>query len=96
MITGKSIGNGRCVKTVRIWSFSAPHFPTFGLNMEWYGVYLGIQSEYVKLRTRKTPNTDIFDGVRIFKTMYPFSAWCQLKGSYSDKVTHSGSLKIFF
>ena len=80
MIIDKSIGNGRCVKTVRIRSFSAPHFPAFGLNMERYGVYLGIQSEYVKIRTRKTPNTDIFDGVSIFKTMYPFSARCQLKG----------------
>ena len=54
MIIGKSIGNGRCVKTIRIWSFSAPHFFAFGLNMERYGVYLGIQSEYVKIRTRKT------------------------------------------
>ena len=80
MIIDKSIGNGRCVKTVRIWIFYAPHFPAFGLNMERYGVYLGIQSEYVKIRTRKTPNTDIFDGVSIFKTMYPFSARCQRKG----------------
>ena len=42
-----------CVKSVRIRSFSRPYFPAFGLNTE-------IQSECGKIRTRKTPNTDIF------------------------------------
>ena len=41
-----------CVKSVRIRSFAAPHFPAFGL------VSLRIQSECGKIRTRKTPNTD--------------------------------------
>ena len=27
-----------CVKSVRIWSFSGPYFPAFGLNTERYGV----------------------------------------------------------
>ena len=27
-----------CVKSVRIWNYSGPYFPTFGLNMEKYGV----------------------------------------------------------
>ena len=38
--------------------FSGPYFPAFGLNKERYGVSLRIQSEYGKIRTRRTPNTD--------------------------------------
>ena len=44
------------VKIVRIQSYSNPHFPTFGLNLERYLVYLRIQSECGKMRTRMTPN----------------------------------------
>ena len=40
-----------CVKSVRIRSYSVPHFPAFGLR---------IQSECGKIQTRKTPNTNIF------------------------------------
>ena len=29
-----------CVKSVRIWNYSSPHFPTFGLNTERYFVSL--------------------------------------------------------
>ena len=47
-----------CVKSVRIWSFSGPYFSAFGLT-----VSLRIQSEYGKVRTRKTPNTDTFHAV---------------------------------
>ena len=49
-----------CVKNVRIWSYSGPHFPAFGLNTERYSVSLRIQSECGKIRTRITPNTDTF------------------------------------
>ena len=59
-----------CVKSVRIWSFSGPHFPAFGLNTERtkyeemrYFVSLRIQSECGKTRTRRTPNTDTFYAV---------------------------------
>ena len=38
--------------------FSGPYFPAFGLNEERDGVSLHIQSEWWKIRTRKTPNTD--------------------------------------
>ena len=31
-----SISDVNCVKFVPIWSFSGPHFPTFGLNTEIY------------------------------------------------------------
>ena len=33
--------------------FSGPYFPAFGLNTERYGVFLRIQSEYGKIRTRR-------------------------------------------
>ena len=52
-----------CVKSVRIRSYFGPHFPTFGLNKERYGVSLHIQSECGKMRTRITPNTDTFHAV---------------------------------
>ena len=45
-----------CVKSVRIGRFYCPYFSTFGLNPERYSVFLGIQSECGKIRTRKTPN----------------------------------------
>ena len=53
-----------CVKSVCIRSYSGPHFPTFGMNTERYGVSLRIQSEYGKMRTRMTPNMDIFYAVK--------------------------------
>ena len=40
----------RCLKSVRIRSFFGPHFSTFGLNTEKYGVSLRIQSECRKIR----------------------------------------------
>ena len=49
-----------CVKTIRIWSYSGPQFPAFGLKMEKCRVSLRIQSECGKMWTRKTPNTDTF------------------------------------
>ena len=54
------IPNTHCVKSVRIWSYSGLHFPTFGLNTERYGVSHRIQSECGKMWTRITPNTDTF------------------------------------
>ena len=42
-----------CEKSARIWSFSGPYFPTFGLNTERYFVSLRIQSKCGKtLRIR--------------------------------------------
>ena len=52
-----------CVKSVRIWSLSGPYFPAFRLNTERYSVFLCIQSEVGKTRTRKYPNTDTFQAV---------------------------------
>ena len=53
----------QCVKSLRIRSYSDPHFPAFGLNTERYGVSLRIQPECRKMRTRITPNTDTFHAV---------------------------------
>ena len=52
------------LKSIRIWSYSGPQFPAFGLNTERYGVFPRIQSEWEKMRTRITLNTDIFHKVR--------------------------------
>ena len=49
--------------SVRIWSYSGPDFPAFGLNKERYSVSLRIQSDCGKIRTIIYPNTDIFYAV---------------------------------
>ena len=49
-----------CVKSVRIWTFSGPYFPAFGLNTERYEVSFRIQSKCGKMRAKKTPNMDTF------------------------------------
>ena len=56
-----------CLKNVRIWSYSGPYFPAFGLNTERYGVFLLIQSQCEKIRTRITLNRDTFHAVNIYK-----------------------------
>ena len=48
-----------CVERARLWSFSGPYFPVFGLNTD-TGLYM---PEYGKKRTEKTPNTEIFHAV---------------------------------
>ena len=54
-----------CVKSVRIRSYSGPHFPAFGLNMERYSISLRVQSECGKMRTKIIPNTDTFCAVTL-------------------------------
>ena len=49
-----------CVKSVRIRSYSGPHFPAFGLNTERYVASLRIQAECGKMRTRTTTNAGTF------------------------------------
>ena len=48
-IYAHAIVNIHCLKSVRIRSYSGPHFPAFGLNTERYGVSLRIQSECWKI-----------------------------------------------
>ena len=54
-----------CVKSVRIKSYSGPHFLAFGLNTKRYTVSLRIQFQCGKIRTRITPNTDTFYAVKV-------------------------------
>ena len=49
-----------CMKSVPTRRFSGLHFPAFRLNTDIYSVSLRIQSEYAKIRTRKTPNANNF------------------------------------
>ena len=44
----------------RFGGFSGPYFPVFGVNTEIYRVTTRINSEYSKIRTRKTPKLDFF------------------------------------
>ena len=52
-----------CVKNVRNQCYSGPYFAAFGLNTERYLESFRIQSKCGKIRTRITPNTDIFCAV---------------------------------
>ena len=53
------------MKSVRVWNFSGPFFPLFGLNTEIYGVNHRIQFECREIRSTKIPNTDIFHLVEL-------------------------------
>ena len=53
-----------CVKSVRIRSYSGPHFPTLGLYTERHGISLRTQSKWGKMRTRIIPNMDTFHAVQ--------------------------------
>ena len=82
------------VKGVRIRSFSGPYFPAFGLNTERYSVSFRIQSEYRKIRTRITPNTDTFYAVLISIIWYLFhSFW--IKASDIFLFTACNFLEFF-
>ena len=62
----KQISHVHSVKSVRIRSYSGLYFPAFGLNMKRYGVFLRIQYECGKIRTRITLNMDTFHAVNVF------------------------------
>ena len=61
----KCVKSKHYVKSVRIRSVSGRHFLAFGLNTEVYSVNLRIQSEYGKMQTRKTPNTESYHAVKV-------------------------------
>ena len=63
----KVVTETHCVKIVNIWSFSGLYFPAFGLNAKRYGLFLRIESECGKMRTRITPNTKNFHAVTTSK-----------------------------
>ena len=80
-----------CKESARIRSFSGPYFPTFGLNTVIYGVSFRIQSEFGKIRTRKTLNTDTFHAVKFDSTLLwlPDFSWCVSKFLRKTNFIHS-------
>ena len=62
--------NKYCVKSVCIWSFSGPYFPT----SPYFSVSRRIQSEFGKIQTRKTRNTDTFYAVK-FRNHFRILPW---------------------
>ena len=89
-------GNSRiayCVKSVRIRSYSGPHFPTFGLNTKKNTSSLRIQSEYGKKWTRITPNTKAFYAVSFVQFQ-----WCTFNSNAGEtkKVTDSTFISVIF
>ena len=58
------------IKSVYIRGFSGLYFPSFGLNTEICSVNLSFQSKYVKMRPRKTLNSDTFNSVYQFMQMW--------------------------
>ena len=58
--------NAQCVKTVRIGSYSGPHFSRIFPNPDWISPYsVRMQKNARKMRTRITPNTDTFYAVEV-------------------------------
>ena len=96
------------VKSVRFWSFSGPYFLAFGLNTEIifflsgkknteiYSVNLHIQSEYEKIRTRKTPNTDIFYEVKFFDIFMKMSLILMVNHALSLQTTEFSYHKLAY
>ena len=66
-----NIDKTSCVKSVRIRSYSGPHFLAFELNTVRQGVSLRIQTKCGRMWTRITPNRDTFYAVNV-ATIFPF------------------------
>ena len=65
-----TVKNAHCLKGVRIWSYSGPHFSSFSRFRTEYREILSLYSVRMrenagKIRTRITPNTDTFYAVTI-------------------------------
>ena len=84
------------VKRVRIRSYSALHFPAFGLNTERYSLH--IQSKCGDMRTRITSNTDtLYEVYNFVITKFPRSKLfvnITLLTCF-DTETHSKILQFF-
>ena len=75
-----------CLKNVRIWSYSVPHFPPFGLYTERYSVSLRIKPECRKMRTGITTNTGTFYAVQNSTWEYVFKiTWNAVKMTSKSK-----------
>ena len=75
------------LKSVRIWSFSEPYFPAFGVNTERHGVSLRIQSGCGKIQTRKTSNTDTFHALEL--SIKVSRGVAETPGNINDKLGNS-------
>ena len=68
-----------CVKSVRIWSYSVPHFPAFGLNTEryWteYREILCISPYSVQMRENTDQNNSKYEHI--------YAVVCKSKDSFS-------------
>ena len=78
----------RCVKSVRIRSYSGPYFPAFELKTERYSVFLRIQSECGEMRTRITPNTDIFHAVIYLRNSFSLRDLVGINFSQSNNIVY--------
>ena len=83
------------VKSVLIQSYSVPYFAAFGRNTERYGVYLRIQFECEKIRTRITPNTDTFNAEKMVLILLKNSAFFPVKIFLLFNGFVKDTLKIF-
>ena len=78
--------HSHCVKSV--WVYFGPPFLEFGLNTGRDGVSLRIQSKCRKMRTRITPNWDVFHAVSICKGV-SFLKSLKLRSYYFTKLATS-------
>ena len=74
-----------CVKSVRIWCYSCPHFPTFGLNTERYGASLRIQSECGKIDQKKLRIWTLFTQCRILFGFHELNVFIFTAGKSNTK-----------
>ena len=84
-----------CVKSVHIRSFSGPYFSVFN------SVSLRLQSEYRKMRTRKTPYLDTFHAVIMYidslliqqLNLHSSALWRSCPQFFFSQFNHSISIK---
>ena len=86
--------NIHCVKSVRIRSYSGPHFLAFGLNTERYSLSLRIQSECRKIRIRITPNTDTFHTKMLMPVNHILQTVDHTLDIYLIKIKSSKKVKL--
>ena len=88
----KIVKEWNCIKSVRIRIYSGSHLLTFGLNTERYSVYLRIQFECGKMRSRITPNMDAFHEVwKLLTNFYKKLLHICLTGFY---IFHRGESNL--
>ena len=86
---GALIVQYHCAESVRIRSFSGPHFPALGLNMKRY------ESECGKIRTRKNPNTDTFYAVFWSEKIFKKSLERMIYRMITELLVHKNLLEKF-